>query len=158
MDKPKHKYEGLLMEAIGFTEDDLEANREGFLSSEQITLLRRNRYFWLVVACITGVAAFGLAIYSQSILGCISFAATPPLFAILKILMLDEVLKGRKVESAEGYIQLDMQGQGTGNILIVDDITFKVSKKVFLAFKNGDPYLIHYLPKMMKILSAEWLR
>ena len=36
--------------------------------------------------------------------------------------------------------------------------TFVVSKQVFLAFKNGDPYRVYYAPNSKRIVAAEWLR
>jgi hypothetical protein len=63
--------------------------------------------------------------------------------------------------SIEGGIQLDVVNHGKGGIgykICCQDRCFDVSKDVFLAFKNQEPYLIYYVPYSNTILSAEWLR
>jgi hypothetical protein len=47
-EKAKSKPEHLLMEAIGFTEEDLEANREGYMSKRQRARLDKDRNVWIL--------------------------------------------------------------------------------------------------------------
>jgi hypothetical protein len=67
---------------------------------------------------------------------------------------------GGMVRSCEGHIELDILNRGkvTHYQVQADDATFRVSKPVFLVFKNNEPYTIYYLPRSKRILSAECMR
>src|SRR5262245_31532907 len=57
MDKPKYKPENALIQAIGFTEDDLEANRKGHLTEAQSARLRSSQSKNLAIVFL-GVLGF----------------------------------------------------------------------------------------------------
>ncbi|GAB4308759.1 MAG: hypothetical protein Kow00117_02030 [Phototrophicales bacterium] len=67
-----------------------------------------------------------------------------PMKEITGIVRLDArvVSRGRSGTTTYFYVQ-------------IADQKFKVSQRVMLAFKNGDPYSIYYVDR--EILSAEWL-
>lgn len=87
-------------------------------------------------------------------------------------------LRERRAESVEGRIQLDLHhsynrsmhrmsgtqfnfnmNRGSSHYYVyIGGMRFEVSKAGFLAFKNDDPYIIHYAPHSKLLLSAEWLR
>src|SRR5262249_28882336 len=53
-EKPKRKYEDILMDAIGFTEDELELNRAGQISKDQWGILYDRRNNWLIGIALLG--------------------------------------------------------------------------------------------------------
>lgn len=83
-------------------------------------------------------------------------------------------LQERRVESVEGTVSLDIENRRgsyqAGGVsfrtnssrmeyaLYIGGERFKVNKRTFLAFKNGDPYVVYYAPHSKTILSADWLR
>jgi hypothetical protein len=69
-------------------------------------------------------------------------------------------LRVGEAQSLEGRIQLDTVSVSSAQqfTVTVEGHKFVVNKPVFLAFKNGDPYVIYYLPRSNTMLSAEWLR
>jgi hypothetical protein len=170
MEKPKHKPEHALMEAIGFTEDDLEANQEGRLSQEQYRRLARQSrtMMWVIillslvtlpVSCLFTVAHLGM-----SDTGVFIFVGLMA-FGLAVVLTLKWGSKNRDyhdatVRSVEGRVGLDVGSSGDASTFIVrvEDQKFKVNKRTFLAFKNGDPYAIYFMPSSKTIISAEWLR
>jgi hypothetical protein len=173
MEKPKYKPEHALMEAIGFSEDDLEANRRGVLSEAQRDRLRRDRTRLLA---LTGVALVSFAVSGWLCAGSFFYGANTSLFQVasfpfvIAIIILgvsrtqlgpwrNDWVTG-KVAALEGRVRLDI---GPGNPysyykIVVEGQTFGVRKDVFLAFKNGDLYRIYYGPNSKWLLSAEWLR
>jgi len=61
-EKPKNErssQQHALMKAIGFTEDDLEANRGGYMSKKQRGSLSHERADWLkrisIIICLTSI-------------------------------------------------------------------------------------------------------
>lgn len=87
-------------------------------------------------------------------------------------------IRERRAESVEGRVQLDLHhsynrsmhrmsgtqfnfntNRGSSHYYVyIGGMRFEVSKAGFLAFKNDDPYIIHYAPHSKLLLSAEWLR
>jgi hypothetical protein len=171
MDKPKHKYEDLLMEAIGFTEEDLASNREGQLGDNQRTILMNRRNFWLVRTGFGSLVLLALALLvvikvnanpeaKLGLIGLVSYFLGMYIYPCYLNLrnVENDLVKG--IISEEGRIQLDVRD---GNHckdrywLITQATRFKINKNQFLAFKNGDPYVIYYAPKSKIVLAAEWV-
>lgn len=167
-EKPKHKPEHRLEETIGFTEEDLVANREGKMSTAQYDKLRkelRTGVFAAAALVVMGVVAFfWLTLAGPEVCApALVVGAIPTLVAMFLSIRLgqknrDRVL--RQVRSVEGRVQLDVTSSGQSSTLTirVEGAKFRVNKATFLAFKNGDPYVIYYTPASKTILSAEWLR
>ena len=169
-EKAKSKPEHLLIEAIGFSEEDLEANREGYMSEQQRRSLFRK---WTPWTCFTLLFAalilptmlpfvleqLGTSTLSPLTLIAAVFLVVPVYFAY-KWWQLSVDMRQRLVTSVEGRVRLDLSGGGNSSQLTVSigKAKFHVKKPIFLAFKNGDPYCVYYAPRSKTILSAEWLR
>ena len=168
MDKPK-KYEDLLMAALDFTEADLEANQAGELSARQIKALekRRGLMFMGVFASIVVMALFFLLASvmqpSDDAFVFYFFAVFPALLAIYlayNVYRSSSDTRERRSAVVEGRVALDVSGgQNSANFAIkLENKKFRLNKRQFLTFKNGDPYRVYYAPRSKRILSAEWLR
>jgi hypothetical protein len=176
MDKPKHKPEHMLMQAIGFSEEDLEANREGHITKRQRVRLNAKRTSWgLRSALAVGIMLFlcASAIIDGNRIGdtvesrvaiialiCI-IGGTAIIYTRLRGGYFNSDLRKGDVHIIEDRVVLDVSSQGNRGdsySVRIDETTFAVNKPIFLAFKNGDPYRIYYAPHSKTILSAEWLR
>lgn len=186
--KSKRKPDELLMDAFGFDEDDLAANRAGKLSARQRANLeavyRDTRhtklYRSLVGILITTVILTGILLFPQgfndllsivqafSIIGLLALgvAAFAVRNSLRKANPLFDDLKDGLVKPVEGRVQLDvvppLQTSRTFKppplYLAIEDQGWRIDRDTFLAFKNGDPYAIYYAPHSRTILSVEWLR
>jgi hypothetical protein len=159
MDKTKHKSEELLMETIGFSEEDLEINRAGYFTKRQTQIMRLRRNLWL---CLGVVAGFATYVVSVNIRWGWELYLAIFCYSGLKFVQLNAVVQARTLGKAEGIISLQ-QRPGIGkdlvhNLIKIDDITIRVSEKVFSAFKDAQSYRIYYSIYGMRIFSAEWLR
>lgn len=171
MDKLKYKPEYVLKNAIGFNEVDLEANREGHLSESQADQLRHKRSILLSVA-LTAIIVAIIPLSKQSSLP-FQWTISGGLIAIVAISQLIPiwyVLSRNIVHMVEGRVHLDIGLYGRHRyILIIGSLSFPISKRIFLSFKNTDPYAVYYtsysvlfthdvpLFQSRKILSAEWI-
>ena len=166
----KLKHEERLMYAIGFTEEDLEANRNGQLSERQRNELKRVRNMMLVYESI--ILPFSIVFFilllasnvftSSLILMSITIGILVGINLPIQVLF-KFAHDAQKAEAhcSDGRVKLEiksMTGRHEKYRVIVEQVKLKVSKEIFLAFKNGDPYLICYTPHTKKLLSAEWLR
>jgi len=175
-EKQKSKPEHMLMEAIGFTEEDLAANREGYFTKRQRTRLSAKQSSWIILAFLIAVVGLFLAMFAvvdgvrtdattARTVGLI-FADLVVVAGLLSYIWLNwrrynTDLRDTELRTVEGRVLLDVSHQGnSGNYYTVhvEDINFSINKPIFLAFKNGDPYHIYYAPHSKTILSAEWLR
>ncbi len=172
--KPK-KYHELLAAALDFTEDDLDANRLGVISVRQHDRLaaqaRRSvvRFGWVT----GGVAILMLCFMVQAATIAYPidfFVVLLWLSSLLLLLGLFMVHRRRRplvadirqarAASAEGRVTLNIEG-GSGSTSYTLEIggeRFTITQQVLLALKNGDPYILYYLPNTHQVLSAEWLR
>jgi hypothetical protein len=57
MEKLKSKSEHVLMNAIGFTEEDLEANQQGLTSKKQRLWLKNHKSWWLGIMTFLALVA-----------------------------------------------------------------------------------------------------
>lgn len=170
MEKPKHKPEQMLMAAIGFTEDDLESNRQGVITAGQKARFNREyrKRAFSQLPCLALFACFTAMFLSAGLV-----SGQLGLGVVLLLLIIGFIvyqlrrreqgvtdMRGGDVQNIEGRVQLDATNMGNTQRFIVSvlDQTFNVKKEIFLAFKNGDPYIIYYVPHSKTILSAEWLR
>jgi hypothetical protein len=175
MDKPKFKLKNdeevaelELQSALNFSYEDLEANRDGHLSSTQrseFTLIERR---WMVSAIIaTLIIVWSILNAGGRIDVAIGrggipwfIAAGAMTFSWYKWKQYFDDLRSTEISALQGHVNLDMTVNGKSSTLslTIQDTKFDVKKDVFLAFKNGDPYAIYYAPHSKTILSAEWLR
>ena len=183
-DKRKLKPDELLMDSIGFDEDDLAANRAGKLGPNQAARLKRLQQN----ARISGVAANGvgtllmlggLILTIIGFLGAIGLVIVGLMFLAVgmqlfmrnglwtlraaRAQLLDSQMNA--VERIEGRVSLDVQarngfmGSSSSEYTVrLEGRDWSVTREVFLAFKNGDPYALYYGPRSGVVLAAEWLR
>jgi hypothetical protein len=162
-----------LMDALGFDEDDLQANADGHLSERQRQLFKSQYGRLIRWGLIVGVIAVGLIVFLMIVFAYNICAASTVAFALISLVLLmfyqqtfkdwaklNTVLRF-PVESAEGVIVLDLEG-GSSNVvpkyvIKLGQVRFEVDKSIFLAFKNGDPYRLYFVADAM-LLSAESLR
>lgn len=179
-EKPKAKSKSRsltndLMNALHFTQADLDANRDGCLTERQAARLRRKRN--LRRLAIAGVVAFvflinlpglfvifgsddysppaDILIFTGLIMGCIGILAVLYTRSGLRAIAAD--LQEKTVEAVQGQIKLEPFGEGSIMLRVLDRV-FSVSDRTGFAFKNGDPYCLYYAPHSKTLLSAEWLR
>lgn len=174
-DKPKTKpkiisSENLLMWELGFTPEDLNANRAGHFSAHQLKNLqtkRKNgkkilgRLFLIVVVVGAGVVSILPIVESIVVLTVISvFYFSLSLWAIVEWRTSGLDVQHGVVEATQGIVELDIKisRYSLSYVICQNHKHWTVSKQAFLAFKNGDPYVIYYAPHTRTILSAEWLR
>ncbi len=183
-DKRKLKPDELLMDSIGFDEDDLEANRAGKLGPNQAARLKRLQQSARISGVVaSGIGLFfvlgGLALTVSGFLGSIGLVIVGLMFLALgaqlflrngmwtlraaKAQLLDSQMNA--VERIEGRVSLDVQAKGgfmgsssSEYTVRLEGRDWSVTREVFLAFKNGDPYALYYGPRSGVVLAAEWLR
>lgn len=162
------KYEEVLAAALKFTDDDLAMNAAGQLSPAQAAMFQRRRTvgailigglcatvaFFLLIGTVGATASLGPILLALLVFMAFALAVG----AIPAVRISRDLNMG--VQVAEGRVALDMTpAQNSASYKVqVDGQKFKVQKRAFLAFKNGDPYRIYYAPNTKTILSAEWLR
>jgi hypothetical protein len=177
-----------LIKAIGFTYDDLDANRGGYMSKKQRAALSKERQFLLytITIGVVGIAILYAIILLRNVIEgreisynivLIAFIFFVPvlgfLFTWFKRNQLNADLYKGTVYVVEGVISLHVKRLGDYGFIMtmrndrnqaiyydlyIQDEKFRVEKPVFEAFVDGEPYAIYYTPHSKTILSAEWLR
>lgn len=169
-EKPKNEYDSsqhALMMAIGFKDEDLDANRDNVLSPTQTIYLVRQQFpssilqivissllCLLVIVFLISDLTSGKIGIGFILSGLLLFAVTPTLWRWYR---LRTDIKLNQVIGLQGRIRLDLDNRNQ-YFLHIGGVRFEVNRHVFLAFKNGDPYVVYYAPHSKTILSAEWLR
>src|SRR5689334_8069457 len=156
---PEELLEAEFMRAVGFTPDDLAANREGVLSDYQKQQLIRQRantlYFGVPV---TVILLFMARLFLVTDLPGILFGLIPILFIAAMMVSwyrLNRDIQLNRVIGIQGNIRVDTMGRNF--VLRVGDLSLKIDRAAFNAFKNDHPYMIYYVPHSKRLLSAEWL-
>lgn len=165
----KSKPEHALMVALNFTDEELALNRDENLSDEQKVWLTSLRNRWLktlIASTIFGILFLMIGMVREDVwiwiwIILIVGPGSAYLIAVSgKIAAYSRDIRLGRALMIEGRVILDISGK-EGNLMKylikAEGLTFVVSKTVFLAFKNGDPYRIYYTPYTKQILSAEWL-
>ncbi len=161
------KYEDVLMRALRFDEEDLAANESGSFSVGQVQTLKRQRGTVIIsVSALLGIVTM-LLLFANVYAGGLAPLVIVFLIVVAFVLLVGglaalQVTRDLRagLQLVEGRIDLDTTpGQNSATYTVkVEGKKFKVKKRAFLAFKNGDPYRIYYTPHTKTILSAEWLR
>jgi hypothetical protein len=166
-----------LMLALNFTEEDLTANREGYLTKKQRSELNKYRLLWITCFALT-FAALSCGVWwaildgvrrSDSVasrIGIVSLlwiiASGVAIFTWYKKRKFDHDLRQGEVQVAKGNVQVGVRlirPKGTPlHYLNIEGVSWAIDDPLFSSFKNGDPYAIYYAPHSKTILSAEWLR
>lgn len=173
----KSKMGQTLHAALSFTEEELQANHDGYMTQGQRNALQADMppaplvvglgfVVIMVLANLAGYvlirayddnarsglfeAYFGIVVVTGNLamLGGMVKAARQRYFTR------QDVHKGI-VQAARGPVQLKI-GRYI-HLLAIDGVKFAVSEQVLLAFHHDHPYCIFYAPHLKKILSAEEL-
>lgn len=179
-EKPKYEaeYSLRLSTALRFTEADLAANQQGFITDDQTARLRMLRgrpgSILVIIILVLSVVLLGIAsslvttyfqfqsVYCSAIflliggvIGQIALIQSLP-----PALRIGRDIRERRIASIEGRIQIEFHSRnnGTSYYARMNGKRFEIDKKTFLAFKNDDPYRLYYAPRSKVLLSAEWLR
>lgn len=165
-----------LMKAIGFSEDDLDANRGGYMSKKQRAKMSLNRAAWLNNITVIILFTAGLFVYVV-VAGIVSgwqFGTSLMGFGVLSVIVgvaalymgimrsrLNADLHKGDVFSVEGRIALHVERNKEHDVVAyharLQGQHFKISRAVFGAFTDDEPYAIYYAPNSKTLLSAEWL-
>lgn len=160
-----------LQQALNFTEEDLEANRDGKLSDQQrIKLETARRGSFRVLWVMTIITLFsGFLGFSLGGIGFMAFASIALLLAILALVeyltsyrAYHHDLDAPRIEIAQGMI--DYVRDGGSNLLDtelrpsgirVGSIKFLLMEDQALMFEEGEVYILYYAPATQRLLSAE---
>jgi hypothetical protein len=150
-----------LQTALDFTSDDLEANRDGRLSTAQI---RRFRGMAITpgLVLLTGIvsALYGAAlIYRENVgLLAVSLLFFGGIFggaAYSRLLSVVRVLREPDITPLTGKLRKDQDDDSGAYQLHLDDETVIVPEAVYQALHAGRVYTLYYLPEVDRVLSAE---
>ncbi|HEX2908355.1 MAG TPA: hypothetical protein VHO69_15895 [Phototrophicaceae bacterium] len=173
--KPVINHQQMLMDVIRFNDEDLEANRDGYMTQRQRSRLNDERFSFklmgvlALVACpifsiaaiIDGIQRHDTVASRVGIIGLICLVtAGITLYTWLRWRRFDRDLSKGEVAATQGLVRLGMsdRSRSTTYMVTVDYVTLNISKRTFFTFKNGDPYCLYYTPYSRTLLSAEWLR
>lgn len=171
-----------LAETLYFTDGDLEANAAGEITDHQMRRLQTRLMMRLVVGFFILLIVAPILILPSRAVVIYPAVGLYPVWLIVGFIMLFIAvvfgaqivnlwrdLRERRVEAVEGPVKLDIQygrvasswmvtvysNRGRpGYTVSVGSLNFSLNKAGFLAFKNGDPYVIYYAPHSKLLLSA----
>jgi hypothetical protein len=180
MTKEKRKHSTLLMRELNFTEEDLEANHQGYLSEHQERRLVRQHQITVFVALFVIVGTLTTVCGGSVVSDLPDFSDTYLLWVIVVGVTLviffgcvfalcwGAVVQRERdydVDGSEGkptrisgilskHLDFGKRNEGIYRVQIADKI-FSVNGGVHQAFEEGQNYLIYYTARTNKILSAE---
>jgi hypothetical protein len=175
--------QGEIMRAYGFTSEEIEANKQGYLAKSQRRRLYNRRWEQLTVYGVpgllcallyTGIVLDGMARGNMSIVGAIVGAAV---IGVIMAVLLRRVATRRQaikadlykgdLESVMGEVTvypftvaqtIHKQPKSPAHAYIeIGGKQFPISGKAEAAFVNGDKYRVYYVPQSMVIVSVQWL-
>jgi len=170
-EKPKTEAvdaENALMWAIGFIQEDLNANRDGRLSKIQRDQIASQMFRWMGIAILAtlvilwsvlnAAGRINSAIEQGGIVW--SIVASVAGFAWCMWKQFYDEIRAPEIGAVQGRVELGFQNSknATALTLTIQGMRFNIKQNVFLAFTNGDSYAIYYAPYSKTLLSAEWLR
>lgn len=159
-----------LMAAIGFTAEDLQANRAGEIGPTQAVRLRRLQRraltfggagLFLFAFVATGFLFLGqqngspiltLVGMLVTVLNAISVG-----FFGRQYMRLNADLRGERVETISGPVERVIRANGRANnfLIRVADETFFVSRDLFRQFEHETPHRLYRAPHSRVLLAAE---
>jgi hypothetical protein len=161
-----------LMEALNFGAADLRENRNGYLSAAQVAVLRQRMQTYVATGTVMVFATITIfvLIYVDLLMRGASDARheqmTIVLLPVSVIVLLSvmalvtrpwrqtraDIEEGR-VYSVNGKVRLD--AWANLHHIGVGEIKFRVEPPVFAAFKDGESYVIYFIPRAKVIVAAE---
>ncbi|MBI4492652.1 MAG: hypothetical protein HY690_07665 [Chloroflexi bacterium] len=156
---------GVLGQVLGFTKDDLAANREGRISPAQATRLRSRAIQTGLLATVflaVFVGAFVLAFTFRSTWYLVSFG----IWLLISLLVLPSMIhysmdrlreRHGSIASVRGHGSKDFRRNSRALIksYVVSGKRFDVSGRAYDAMVEGEAYRVHYTPIGETILSVE---
>ena len=161
-----------LMETIGFDEEELTANRDGYMTKRQCSILNNDQNWWHGINLLTIVItplAIGLTFWDgirvsdtiSSRIGITVFILVIGIICYIythwKWKQVNTDLGKGNVISAEGTPKLKSfrERNGMKYTINIENSRFFVSKSVFEAFQLKTKYRVYYAPVSKRIISAE---
>ncbi len=173
----KNKMGQTLLAALSFTEEELQANRDGYMTQGQRNTLQANMspaplvvgLGFVVIIILINLASYVLIHAYDDNVRAGSFEIYFVIVVVTgTLVMLGGMVKAARqryltrkdlrkgiVQAARGPVQLKI-GRYV-HLLVIDGLRFVVSEQVLLAFHHDHPYCVFYAPHLKKILSAEEL-
>jgi len=157
-----------LAQLLQFDQNDLAANRKGYLTQAQHERLSQGQASALTVSLFMG-AAVVISLFAGVLFGGLVLAVCGSLSLLGGLLTLIEIYSGQhsygqdldsgQVESIQGRVVVrqkeDLHGTGYYYDLSVGDIRFRLNEVQAQAFATGDTYILYYTPRSRVLLSAE---
>lgn len=150
--------------AFEFDEQDLEANRRGYLSPSQVQILRKRRNESLGVLLFAFVvlnATFVPLVVSSKgfvnhvfLLMEVVFSLVIALSALWTHIRFRQDIRRRQIKRLFGRIGLYIIDKKNAR-LHIEGQRFRITTKQALALRDGEYYNIYIAPRMRTILSAE---
>lgn len=159
-----------LQQALDFTDDDLQANRDGKLSPKQRMKLesaQKGSFRALWVMAIITLAALILGVFVGGIvlimLGTIALLLS--IMALVEYLnsyrAYDHDLKLPTIETVQGLLEYMMRENSAFDGMThpagirIGDMKFLLLDDQVLSFEEGEVYVLYYAPATQTLLSAE---
>lgn len=156
-----------LQKALDFTDKDLQANRDGYMSKRQRKVLLRR--FWkyiryilissvgFLVFCIVCIFVFDNGIVRA---GVFIFGILPILIAVgLGFVWANSQFRAIQADLRKGNVET-ISGQASKRsvyVMVIESIRFEMHEDIGVLFQDGAGYVVHYAPHSKRILSAEKL-
>jgi hypothetical protein len=157
-----------LMDALKFTEEDLQANRAGRLSETQRQALAKRSILFAALAVVSGVllalAYFSLPAREGEPVPLLSLGLMPTALALLGFSLFELFnafvkLQRGSISTMRGRaaIQMDPSKRRLFGKLTVGKFEMIVPKEQLVAFHEGATYIVYYTTYPKQIMSAEFV-
>jgi hypothetical protein len=153
-----------LQQALGFTDDDLQANRLSNLSDAQKTRLRGERFWDIVFIIVFGliIGVFLLPLSNPPFIVLIPIAIALIISAVFHLKIKAQVQPGR-VKSVTGKARRSAHmlynvrtaSSSTYYKIQIGNKSFNVAKPIYDAFAESEAYTLYYVPGSSRIMSGE---
>ncbi|HXN00605.1 MAG TPA: hypothetical protein VN973_01810 [Candidatus Dormibacteraeota bacterium] len=143
----------------GFSNEDLECNREGRLSGNQQVELRgavRAKVF--EVGALLAYAIFGFAVFHVTVMPLVTCVVL--LFYLLRLLeRVTELRQGVPSEVAgDAWPEVVPDSEGPDRYwLHIDGLRLEISKAAYASFRRGGPYRVYYVASTNTAIGGEVL-
>ncbi len=143
-----------------------QANRDGYLTDDQIAVLLKQRDTIILIAVFLDIVAIlvvGTPLLASQTPGVICIVASAIIAATAYFgyqywLPYKRDIQAGKVAMIAGPVRLDVRGSNPPSYVVaMDHLEFKVEKEILLSLKNGEQYRVYYTPSARKFLAAESL-
>jgi hypothetical protein len=168
----KSKRDSILATGIGFDETDLDANRAGHLTQNQIErLLAESKatsqglvgVMIFLSVIFLGIGLTGITDPGNSGLAWVMALVWLGMVALFGSVIRDnhrvqDEIQQAQVEAVQGPVQCYTGGKnGRYNCRVGDLVFSSIRQEVYIAFRHLDVYTIYYLPRSKRIVAAEAL-